>query len=243
MDKLKSLTEEFSKKGYVKIKLQKNSLKYFNKLKKNIKIKFKNKFKKKSFEKFHESISFLEINDIRIKIIEFMNKQNYIKKGIYESVQPFLDASLGPDIIIQKGINMAIQMPNDSKRPPFHRDTPHSSNHELVVWIPLVHCRKTMCMHMFDKKYNKKAISLFKGKNKNRFEKFAEKYGDLIDVKFGEAIIFSADNFHNIPINKTKDTRWSLNIRFKNLYTPYGERNILDYFEIIKISCVTKFLN
>ena len=145
--------------------------------------------------------------------------------------------------IVQKNINMGIQMPHDSNRPPFHKDTPHSSNHELVIWIPLVNCYKTMCMHMFDRKFREKAVSLFSSKKKDRFEKFAKIYGSLIDVNFGEAIIFSADNFHNIPINKTNDTRWSLNIRFKNLYTPYGERNILDYFEIIKMSCVTKLLN
>ena len=243
MNTIKNETNYFSKKGFVKIKLEKNTLKYFLKLKKNIKHKFKKNFKNNSFENFHKSVSFSEINEVRIKMIDFINKEKYLKDSIYKSVQPFLENSLGPDIIVQKNINMGIQMPHDSNRPPFHKDTPHSSNHELVIWIPLVNCYKTMCMHMFDRKFREKAVSLFSSKKKDRFEKFAKIYGSLIDVNFGEAIIFSADNFHNIPINKTNDTRWSINIRFKNLYTPYGERNILDYFEIIKMSCVTKLLN
>lgn len=243
MNQLKSQMNFFSKKGFVKIRLEKNTLKYYLKLKKNIEVKFKKEFKKKSFEKFHEAVSISRINDVRIKMIQFINKQNSLKKDIYKSIQPFLDNSLGPDIIVQKDVNMAIQMPNDYNRPPFHKDTPHSSNHELVIWVPLVNCYKTMCMHMFDKKYKEKAMHLFHGKKKDRYDKFAEKYGSLIDVKFGEAIIFSADNFHYINVNKTKDTRWSLNIRFKNLFTPYGERNVLDYFEIIKMSCITKLLN
>ena len=44
-------------------------------------------------------------------------------------------------------------------------------------------------------------------------------------------------------INETKKTRWSLNIRFKNLFTPFGERNLLDYFEILKTSPITNLLN
>ena len=46
--------------------------------------------------------------------------------------------------------------------------------HELVIWIPLVNCYKTMCMHMFDRKFREKAVSLFSSKKKDRFEKFAK---------------------------------------------------------------------
>ena len=58
MNNLNNETNYFSKKGFVKIKLEKNTLKYFSKLKKNIKHKFKNNFKNNSFEKFHKSVSF-----------------------------------------------------------------------------------------------------------------------------------------------------------------------------------------
>ena len=103
-------------------------------------------------------------------------------------------------------------------------------------------CSKSMCMTMIDKKYHDEANKLFDNLNRNsetKFQKFSKLKGSNFPVKFGEALIFSTDNFHYIPINETNKTRWSLNIRFKNLFTPYGERNLLDYFEILKTSPIT----
>ena len=60
------------------------------------------------------------------------------------------------------------------------------------------------------------------------------------NIKVGNVLIFNTNNFHYVPLNKTKSTRWSLNIRFKNLFTPYGQRNLLDYYEIINTSVLTK---
>ena len=65
----------------------------------------------------------------------------------------------------------------------------------------------------------------------------------LLDVKFGEALIFWTNNFHYIPVNQEKKTRWSLNLRYKNLFTQYGTKNLLDYYDILKISPITKLLN
>ena len=48
------------------------------------------------------------------------------------------------DIIVQKNVNLAIQMPNDTSRPLFHKDTPLSSKYEVVLWIPLVDCSKSI---------------------------------------------------------------------------------------------------
>ena len=62
----------------------------------------------------------------------------------------------------------------------------------------------------------------------------------LKEIKFGQALIFNTNNYHYIPINKTNKTRWAINLRLKNLFTPYGERNLLDYYEILKISPLSK---
>ena len=241
-----NIFSEFSKKGFIKIKLDKKYINTYKDLKNLVKKRFSKSFKDNSFENFHYNVNFEEINNIRMKIIKTINTKQDLKKNIYLSGKSFLDNALGADIVVQKNINLAIQMPYDTSRPLFHKDTPLSSKYEIVFWIPLVDCKKTMCMTMIDKKYHDEADNLFNNVNKNSeniFEKFSKKKGTYIPVKFGEAIIFSADNFHFIPINKTKKTRWSLNLRFKNLFTPYGERNLLDYFEILKTSPITNLLN
>ena len=241
----KNLFSEFTKKGFVKIKLDKKYISAYKNLKKNIRKDFPKNFKKNKFENLHHAVNFEEINSIRMKIIRSINVEKDLKKNIYFSAKSFLDQLIGADIIVQKNVNLAIQMPNDTSRPLFHKDTPLSSKYEVVLWIPLVDCSKSMCMTMIDKKYHDDANKLFDdlGHNsENKFQKFSKLKGSNFPVKFGEALIFSTDNFHYIPINETNKTRWSLNLRFKNLFTPYGERNLLDYFEILKTSPITNLL-
>ena len=72
------------------------------------------------------------------------------------------------------------------------------------------------------------------------FSKFVNKKGKLKEINFGQALIFNTNNYHYIPINKTSKTRWAINIRLKNLFSPYGERNLLDYYELLKISPLSK---
>ena len=42
------------------------------------------------------------------------------------------------------------------------------------------------------------------------------------EIKYGEFIIFSPNLFHGSIVNDTTETRWSLNSRFKSLFTPYS---------------------
>ena len=241
----KDLFSEFTKKGFVKIKLDNKYMFSYKNLKKKIIINFPKNFKKSKFENLHHTVNFEEINSIRMKIIKNINVEKDLKKNIYLSAKSYLDRLLGADIIVQKNINLAIQMPNDDSRPMFHKDTPLSSKYEVAVWIPLVDCSKSMCMTMIDKKHHNEANKLFDNLDQNsekQFQKFSKLKGSNFPVKFGEALIFSTDNFHYIPINETSKTRWSLNLRFKNLFTPYGERNLLDYFEILKTSPITNLL-
>ena len=233
----------FEKTGFMKINLDKKYLKDYSNLKKTIKKSFAKNFKNNSFEKFHLNISFDEINEIRMRIIEKINKDKKIKEKIYLSAKKIINQMVGPDIIVQKNINLAIQMPEDESRALFHKDTPLSSKHELVIWLPLVDCKQSMCMTMIPKKYHNEADSLLKKTNEKIYENFAKKNGITIPLKFGQALIFNTNNFHYIPINKTQKTRWSLNLRFKNLFTPYGERNLLDYYQIIDSSPISRLLN
>ncbi len=239
----KNTLEYFEKNGFMKINLDKKYLKDYLNLKHTIKKSFSKNFKNNSFENFHTNVSFDQINNLRMKIIVKINKVKKINEKIYLSAKKILNQMVGPDIIVQKNINLAIQMPNDPSRALFHKDTPLSSHHEVVLWIPLVNCKKTMCMKMIPKKFHDKADNLLIQTNEKIHEKFAEKYGVTIPINFGEALIFNTDNFHYIPINKTSKTRWSLNVRFKNLFTPYGERNLLDYYQIIDTSPISNLLD
>ena len=237
---LKKLEKEFLNNGFVRLNLQKKYIYKYVSLKKKIQKKFKFQFKDNNFEDFHKNVSTKDINKIRMDIIKYINSIDQLKNDIYLSLQPFIDSLLGPDIIIQKSINLGIQMPEDKSRALFHKDTPLSSYHEIVLWIPLVDCKKSMCMLMIDRKDQNEAEELLNGKKKDRFNKFVNKKGKLKEINFGQALIFNTNNYHYIPINKTSKTRWAINIRLKNLFSPYGERNLLDYYELLKISPLSK---
>ena len=46
--------------------------------------------------------------------------------------------------------------------------------------------------------------------------------------------------YHGSDINKTNETRFSLNIRFKGLFTPSGKKFPLHFFRLFKTSKMTK---
>lgn len=240
--------EFFEKKGYAIVDINQTYLKKFQTLKNSLTEESKKKLLHvKNFElkKFHKyKLKNISLNQFRMNMMSKINHNKNLKIDIYNSVSNLLNACLGPDIIVQKNINLVIQKPFDKDRAPFHKDAPVNSNYELVVWIPLVDCYNTMSMYIFDvNKHNKSKEFLKKNNNTKSYDNFSKKEGLLPDVKFGQALIFWANNYHYIPINKEKDTRWSLNVRYKNLFTKYGTKNLLDFYEILKISALTKLLN
>ena len=45
---------------------------------------------------------------------------------------------------------------------------------------------------------------------------------------------------HGNRVNFEKETRWSLNCRFKGVFTPYGDKKIGEFFEPITLRPVSK---
>jgi len=239
----------FNKKGYVILDIDKKYINYLKKIKKKIQIKSKNHIKlNKSYtlENFHEFYfkNNITLNDFRLKMMTELNKNKDFKKKIYSSMSYFFDKCLGPDVIVQKNLNLVIQKPKDKDRAPFHKDAPANSSHELVVWLPLVDCHRSMSMYVFDvSKHN--AINNFLKENISykKQEILSKKKGFLPKIKFGQALIFWSNCYHYIPVNVEHETRWSINLRYKNLFTKYGIKNLLDFYEILKISPISKLLN
>ena len=40
-------------------------------------------------------------------------------------------------------------------------------------------------------------------------------------------------------INKESETRWSMNVRFKGIFTPYGDKKIGEFFEPINLKAAS----
>ena len=195
-----------------------------------------------NFHKLVKNIPDTELNQKRVNVIQKISSDEKLVELIYKSFEKDIDEMLGKDLLVQKTINLVIQTPNDPNPTIPHRDAPPNSYFELVIWIPLVDCKDTKSMYTVDLKSAKIALDEL-DKNPNDWEKFLDKIKDkknFTNIKFGQGLFFLPYVFHGSEINKTDQTRFSLNIRFKGLFTPSGKKFPLHFFRLFKISELTK---
>tara|TARA_B100000787_G_scaffold170284_1_gene165697 strand:+ start:15821 stop:16570 length:750 start_codon:yes stop_codon:yes gene_type:complete len=234
------------KDGFELVKIDKKNIIYLNQIKKEItkfvQVNLKNK--KVSLENIHHFENKInDFNKFRLDIINKINKNDKFQKLIYEILSDKLINLFGSDISVQKNINLVIQQPGDDTRAIIHKDAPPESRYQVNIWLPLVDCKKTMSMCFF-KPNKSKIIEKFLSSKNYKSEKmdiFSMRNGINPDVKFGHYIIFSPETWHHPLINKEKKTRWAINIRYKNTFSPYGKKGYLDYYKPISFSEITNF--
>ena len=67
-----------------------------------------------------------------------------------------------------------------------------------------------------------------------------ESIGNQLEVNFGEALVFNAGLFHGSKNNLTDETRWTINVRFKNVFSPTGKKDPFQFFKILHLSDLTE---
>lgn len=247
-----SVEKNFLKHGFVKVTIEKKLLDsmssvIFNFLKK--KLNYKKDDSLFFFNNFHNLINNSKLNEIRLEIINFLSSIPEFKKKIYLLVKKNLDEIVGNELAIQKTPNLVIQLPKDeSAIADLHADTwGGNSPFEIVVWLPLVNCFKTKSMFILDSNKNKKVINKLenefkKGKSISTEKLFQriKKNITWLDVKYGEVILFNPALPHGARKNLENETRFSINCRFKGIFTPYGDKKIGEYFEPITLKPMSK---
>ena len=253
LEKIESeVSKKFLKNGYVILK-QKNliNLKYIKNLivKKSAKILGVNQPKDKDSENFlnniHKDIKIKNLNKFRLQIIKYINEDKDFKKNYFYSAKDLLFTLVGNELAMQSKINLTIQIPkDDSSLLPVHSDIwSGDSPFEVVVWMPLVNCYSTKTMYLLKpEKYKKihQNFSKYIGKSSLDFYKSIKNDVEWIKIDFGEVLIFNQALPHGNIINKENETRWSMNCRFKSLYSPYGDKKIGEFFEPITLRAASK---
>ena len=138
---------------------------------------------------------------------------------------------LGPDLLIQRKLNLSIQMPNDkSSLLGMHADTlSGQSPFELVVWSAFSDFPKEAGMYYFDIETSREILLEMTKSEEQGLDYLRKKFWDkrhYLDIKNGEIAIFSGTIFHGNTVNETLRTRVSINCRFKNLFSPEGRDEI-----------------
>ncbi len=248
-NKEKKIAKEFLNNGYVIRKVHdEKSLIWIKKLFNKIILK-KNKTKSFShediFNKTHKYIKKNQLNNFRMNLINKLNSEKEFKKKYFECSKNYLEQIVGNELVMQKRINLSIQFPKDnSSLLDVHADVwSGDSPYEAVVWLPLVDCYKTKSMYILPfSKYKKHEKSLFDKKIKNSNNLFNKIKKDVhwLNVKYGEIVIFNQCLPHGNVVNKTSETRWSMNCRFKSVYSPYFDKKIGEFFEPISLKPVSE---
>lgn len=173
----------------------------------------------------HTKLAISGVNAIRMATFKHLNASS----GRYDSVLDKIAGAdlrtiLGPDLLVQTKLNLSIQLPGDeSSLLDLHSDcwsgdTPFQVN----LWIPLTPCFSSNSMFLLSEVKTVSCVHLIKDNitlDKNTLSSFVSKE-DFLKLSKGEAIIFNPGLIHgNVP-NRTNQTRVSINLRFKNAFSP-----------------------
>lgn len=250
---MKDIEKKFEKNGYIVVQ---GDRKLIDEIRDQIFLTIKNNFKKTDnqtieflLNNFHKFINIKDLNKLRFTIYNKINTKKF--SDIYYNVaKKYLDKLVGNEISMQKKINLSIQIPKDKDSLlDLHSDIyAGESPFQVVVWIPLVNVYDTKSMYITEPKFNKVMNSLLLESNKytskNMYSRNKKKF-KFIRVNYGEILIFSPLMLHGNTVNKTKETRFSLNCRFKSLLSPYdvlvkSHRNIPNFYRPLNIKPMTK---
>ena len=193
----------------------------------------------------HESITVEELNDFRLKIIGGINAESEFRERYFNLARPYLDTLVGNELSMQLRINLSIQFPGDeSSLLPVHADTwSGDSPFEVVAWIPLVDCYGSKSMYLLPPEQNKKLENTFSLRSDDSSEDLYQIISDDIqwlEVKYGEVLIFNQALPHGNRVNTEKETRWTMNCRFKSVFTPYGDKKLGEFFEPVTLRAASK---
>jgi len=193
----------------------------------------------------HENVPVSELNDFRMEIIRSFNSIEGIREAYFKIARPYLEILVGNELAMQLRVNLSIQIPGDvSSLLPVHADTwSGDSPFEVVVWLPLVDCYGSKAMYILPPNESEKLSQDFitrAGKSSEDLFQSIKNEVKWLDVKYGEVMVFNQALPHGNRINEESETRWSMNCRFKGVFTPYGDKKIGEFFEPITLRAASK---
>ncbi len=239
----------FLENGYFIFNLDKSNL---SDLKKTLikEIKLFTKLKTINLDYFHKHYSIEKLNKLRIHLYKKINLNKKFCDITYKSSKDIIHSFVGNELATSN-INLSIQFPNDKKSLlSMHTDFfGGESLFQANIWIPFVNVEKTKSMFIINPKNSIKILKEIKNNKNFDFLKIEKKYKSKLKwlkLKYGQALVFSPNCLHGNIENKEKTTRWSINVRYKNIYSPYShkyvnEKKIGNFYKILNPKIITKF--
>lgn len=194
----------------------------------------------------HEFVKPEGLNALRLQVINRVNSLDWVRPAYFSLARRAIERIVGNELVMQRRLNLSIQMPGDeSSLLPVHADVwDGDSPFEVVVWLPLVDCFMTKSMFFLRPEASSRHVSEFdRFQGKSTEDLFNAVKPDLqwLEISYGEVLVFSLTLLHGNRINEELETRWSMNCRFKSLFSPFADKRIGEFFEPISIKPATRF--
>jgi sporadic carbohydrate cluster 2OG-Fe(II) oxygenase len=185
------------------------------------------------------------LNEFRLAVMGEMNAAPWFRPAYYALARQALAVLVGNELAMQRRINLSIQLPDDdSSLLPIHADVwSGDSPFEIVLWLPLMDCHRTKSMYILPPIPNaalQQNIGSVAGKSAEDIFLTVESDVRFLDIKFGQMLLFSQNLLHGNRVNREAGTRWSMNCRFKGVFTPYADKRLGEFFEPITLRAATR---
>ncbi len=180
-----------------------------------------------------------ELNEIKLGVMGTLNACSWARPAYYSLAKNALHTLVGNELAMQKKFNLNVQVPNDEKNLlPIHADPwTGDSPFQVVLWVPLVDCYRTKAMWILPP--DKAKPFRLAGSHEEMFRRI-EPQVEYIPVRYGEVLIFNSTLPHGNRVNREDSTRWSLNCRFKSVFSPYGRKELGEHFEPITLRAASR---
>jgi sporadic carbohydrate cluster 2OG-Fe(II) oxygenase len=190
-----------------------------------------------------ERIAPNRLNELRLTIIDAIGRAAWFRRDYFSCARRLLENLVGNELAMQRNVGFSIQLPGDesSLLPPHSDVWSEDSPFEVVLWIPLVNCLRTKSMFLLPPEAD--------ARWRNRMHDFADAKElfeaieqDLIwlNIPYGNVLVFTHTLMHGNRVNVESTTRWSFNVRFKGLFTPYADKQLGEFFLPITLRPVTE---
>ncbi len=196
-------------------------------------------------DSIHNHVRVEELNKIRVAAINALNDTPWARDAYYSLAKNMLDIIVGNELVMQKRLNLSIQLPHDSSSTlPLHVDVWNGdSPYEVVLWLPYVNTYKTKSMYIVPRYSNEETLKIFEENSHESEASFLQKIKNRLiwlSVDYGQFLLFSQNMMHGNIINKEAETRWSSNCRFKSIFSPYRDKKLGEFFEPISLKPATQ---
>lgn len=185
------------------------------------------------------------LNDLRLGLIEALGSAPWFRPTYFACGRRLLETIVGNELAMQRGLGFSIQLPGDeTSLLPLHSDAwSEDSPFEVVLWIPLVDVFGTKSMFILPRAVDARwrtRLHEFAGASVEALTNAAEPDLLYLDIPYGNVLVFTHTLMHGNRVNREATTRWSINIRFKGLFTPYSDKQLGDFFDPITIRPATR---